>query len=87
MRTVSCRYCNKQIGFILNHATDRRIPVDPISVMRTEPDATKNPYKTIITDQGQTLKDPPVGTVGYTPHWVTCDNPARFRKGRKGARL
>lgn len=87
MKTTSCRACNKQIGFVLNRTTGRRIPVDPVSVMRTETDSAKNPYKTLITDQGETLKDPAVGTVGYTPHWVTCDNPARFRKNRKGARL
>ncbi len=35
----------------------------------------------IILDNGVTQRNPTVGMVGYTPHWGTCPDVKKFRKG------
>ncbi len=85
MKTVTCKKCGTQIGFILSRQSGRRIPVDPLSVY-VETQGQQN-AGTLIDDQGVSMKNPPIGSIGYVPHCATCDDPNRFRNGRKGARL
>jgi len=81
MRTTSCRACGKQIGFITSTITGKRIPVDPLSIY-VETEKQQN-AGTLINEQGITMKNPPIGTIAFAPHWSTCTDPNRFRKGKK----
>jgi hypothetical protein len=83
MKTTECRSCKAQIGFILTIGKGKRMPVNPNSVMRTNPNDEENPYKTLISEQGQILKNPAVGTIGFVPHWATCNDSNRFRKPKE----
>lgn len=67
--------CRAKIRFIMNPATGKLMPVDAEKV-RLESGAKA----VVVTDEGRVVKDAPVGTVGYIPHWITCKNAKAFKK-------
>ena len=67
--------CGQMIRFIENSRTGRKMPVDADRVIVQHENSGM-----IVTEDGRVIKDPPVGTVGYAPHWVTCAGAERFRR-------
>jgi len=80
---MNCDACGKYIEFV-RMKSGRCMPVDGYTVrFVADPDG----QETFITPFGETYRgyrvahDNPVGEVGFIPHWATCANPGRLRKG------
>jgi len=81
MKTFPCRVCQKPIAMITLKMTGKKTPVDPNSVLIE----SENEKNIIITDQGEKIKNPALGTIGYIPHYMICT--AKKFPVRKGHRL
>ena len=84
MSTRPCKACGAQIIWIKTPA-GRALPCDfnPVYYKRTRHGNTKVvlPNGEVITAEIARDHMDAEG-YGYTPHWSTCTNPDKFRKGR-----
>lgn len=81
--TAICRSekCRAKIRFI-KRENGKLMPVDAKKVsfgVDSPPNIDR-----IVTESGQILINPPVGTEGYIPHHTTCLDVERFRERRRG---
>jgi len=76
MRTSPCKYCGQLIGFI---ETSKKgwMPVEPELVDAEDLDDDEN---TLITEDGETLKNPGKHECGYRPHWGNCSGADEARR-------
>lgn len=73
--------CGAMIRFIENPRTGKKMPVDAEPVIVR----VNSSSQVIVTEDGQVVKGPSLGSVGYTPHWVTCPGAAKFKSFKKPA--
>lgn len=79
-----CKACNAPIIWIKTVA-GKSMPCDAEQVLYWQKPKGKS---TIITPNGETIKadlngDPNKATgIGYVPHWATCPEASKFKKGR-----
>lgn len=73
-----CSGCGREIIW-LRMKSGKHMPVDPEPVFVTE--GGKDAF---ITDEGErimgTASETDMGTVGFVPHWATCQAAGQFRK-------
>lgn len=79
-----CKACNAPIIWIKTIA-GKSMPCDAEQVLYWQNPKGKS---TIITPNGETIKadlngEPNKATgIGYVPHWATCPEASKFKKGR-----
>lgn len=84
MRTIPCKGCARQIGFI-ETPTGKFLPVDPDAIHFDECEEAE----TLIMTDGTTYrvnpehKYPQEESFGYRPHWATCPKADSFRRVKK----
>lgn len=84
MSTSTCRGCGASIYWIKTRS-GKSMPCNLVPVHY------KNKGKgtdIVVTQEGEVIRCEIIGTgnaegFGYVPHWSTCNNPDRFRKGAK----
>lgn len=85
MRLTKCRSCGASIVWIKTPG-GKSMPCDNTPVYYSLKVGKKD---RIVTPNGETLAceivtDPNKSDgVGYVPHWGTCNNPDKFKKGAK----
>lgn len=73
-----CRACGKEIIFIETE-NGKKMPVDAekTTIVRQNGKVETGPeLKVIVNENGEMV-------AGYVPHWSTCTEPDKFRKGDK----
>lgn len=79
-----CRGCGAEIDWIRTPA-GRSMPIDPEPVFVKEGDGGCH----FITDEGEMISGREVPEngegveVAFVPHWATCPEASRFKRGRK----
>ena len=73
-----CRGCRKQILWVRT-AAGQSMPCDP-AVITFAPGPGN---ETFVTPEGITIRGTRAaeGRIGYIPHWATCPERAKFKKG------
>ena len=91
MKTIYCRSCAAQIGFVETPA-GKKMPVDPEIVKTFFLSVTTKAQAraTLVTERGEIVSgvecSPTVADAipveGYVPHWITCTDPVAHRRSR-----
>lgn len=82
MNESRCRGCGARIMFLRTPA-EKWLPVNPELVSSDDLDDGDK----LVTEAGNIVtvggkKPDGYGIDGYVPHWATCTDPNRFRKGK-----
>ena len=78
MNKIFCKYCHKEIKFILDRSTGKKIPVNPLTIFIEDVDSNTS----IITEQGTKISKPEYGAIGYEPHFQSCRKNETHIEGR-----
>lgn len=86
LRTSVCRSCGARITWIKT-ASGQAMPCEATPVYYNTKAGNSD---RVITRTGQVIackivaKPEEADNFGYKPHWSSCDNPSKFRKGKNG---